>query len=55
MVKAVVPLPLPVAPPVTVIQLTWLVAVHVQPAAVVTVADLEPPNAPIEMVVGATW
>jgi hypothetical protein len=35
-VKPTVPLPLPVAPDVTVIQVTWLVTLHAQPAVAVT-------------------
>ena len=40
------PLPVPVAPAVTVIQLVLLVAVRAQPAVPVTLIDTEPPAAP---------
>jgi hypothetical protein len=50
----VVPFPVPLAPDVTVIQLTPLDAVHVQPAAVVTVIAWLPPRALIATVVGET-
>ena len=45
MVRVTVPLPLPLAPFVTVIQLTCGVVVQVQPAAVVTVTLLVAPSA----------
>jgi hypothetical protein len=43
--NVVVPLPLPLAPPVTVIQALLLWADHVQPAATVTDALPVPPDA----------
>jgi hypothetical protein len=46
-------LPLPLAPDVMVIQLSAVVAVHVQPPAVVTLtADPAPPPAPIDWLLG---
>jgi len=45
MARVTVPLPLPLAPFVTVIQLTCGVVVQVQPAAVVTVTLLVAPSA----------
>ena len=48
------PLPLPVAPDVMVNQEALLVAVHAQPAVVVTVAVLDPAAATGFRVVGAT-
>jgi hypothetical protein len=53
--KLTVPLPLPVAPPVTVSQLvSLLTAVHAQPAADVTVVDPVPPLATTDCDVGAS-
>jgi hypothetical protein len=49
-----VPVPLPLAPEVIVSQEALLVAVHVQPAVVVTVAVLDPAVAAAFRVVGAT-
>jgi len=43
--NCVVPLPLPLAPEVTVIQAALLAAVHAQPVAVVTLTEPEPPLA----------
>ncbi len=43
--KFVVPLPLPLAPAVMVIQAALLVAAHAQPVAVVTLTLLVPPEA----------
>jgi hypothetical protein len=54
MVKATVPLPLPLAPEVIVSQESLLVAVQLQPAIVVTVAALDPPVAAGFTVVGDT-
>ena len=48
------PLPLPLAPDVMVNQEALLVAVHAQPAVVVTVAVLDPAAATGFRVVGAT-
>jgi hypothetical protein len=48
------PLPVPLAPPVIVIQGTLLAAVQLQAAVVVTAEDPVPPVAPIEIKVGAT-
>ncbi len=48
-VKPTVPLPLPVAPEVTTIHGSSLLALHGQPAGVVTATgDPEPPSAPID-------
>ena len=47
------PLPLPLAPAVIVIQVALLVAVHVQPLCVVTFAVAVPPAAGSACVVGA--
>lgn len=56
MVRVTVPLPLPLAPFVAVIQLTCGVVVQVQPAAVVTVTLLVAPSAGTLLnVVGLTW
>ena len=53
-VNPTLPLPLPFAPEVTEIHEALLVAVHVQPAAVVTATgDPAPPSAPIDCDVGA--
>ena len=52
--KATVPLPLPLAPEVMVNQESLLVAVQLQPAAVVTLLLLEPAAAPGFSVVGET-
>ena len=41
----VVPLPLPLAPAVTVIHAALLVAVHAQPVAAMTLTDPDPPLA----------
>jgi hypothetical protein len=49
-----VPLPVPLAPAVTVIQVALLVAVHVQPVCVVTLTVELPPAAGSASVVGAT-
>jgi hypothetical protein len=46
------PLPLPLAPEVTVIQLALLTPVHAQPADVVTVTVPVPPPATTDCVVG---
>src|SRR5438094_9244620 len=48
-----VPLPLPLAPAVTVIHAALLAAVHVQPVTVVTFAVAVPPAAGSDCVVGA--
>lgn len=54
MVNWTLPLPLPLAPEVTVIQAAPLVAVHAQPAAVVTATgNPAPPAAAIDWLVGA--
>ena len=44
-VNATVPLPLPLGVPLTVSQLALLVALHAQPAAAVTLKELDPPPA----------
>jgi hypothetical protein len=52
--KATVPLPVPLAPEVIVNQVAFLVAVHVQPALVVTLTVLDPALAPGFRMVGAS-
>lgn len=53
--KVTVPLPLPLAPALTLNQdVALLTAVHVQPAAAVTLADPLPPNAATEPLCGET-
>jgi hypothetical protein len=54
MVKATVPSPLPLAPPVIVIQLAVFAAVHAQPAGAVTAKVLDPAPAPTERLAGDT-
>jgi hypothetical protein len=49
-----VPLPVPDAPPVMVIQLTLLTPVQLQPAVAVTVTQLLAPALPIDWLVGLT-
>lgn len=53
-VKETMPAPVPLGPPVIVIQLAPLDAVHAQPVGVVTENELEPPDDPIERLVGDT-
>ena len=53
-VNVTVPLPLPLAPEVTEIQLSPVAAVHAQPSAVVTVTDELVPDAGTDAVVGLT-
>ena len=52
--NAEVPLPVPDAPLVSVIQDTWLLDVHAQPVPLVTVTDADPLLAPRFSVVGDT-
>lgn len=52
--KLAVPLPLPLEPPVTVIQLAAVVVVHEHPAGAVTVAEPVPPPATTVWLSGAT-
>ena len=49
-----VPLPLPLAPPVTVNQLVLLMAVHAHPVVATTDVDDEPPAAPTVRLVGVS-
>ncbi len=49
-----VPLPVPLAPAVTAIQLSLLATVHVQPAAVLTETVAEPPLSVSDCAVGET-
>ena len=49
-----VPLPLPLAPPVTVNQAVLLVAVHAHPVVALTEVDDVPPAAPTIRLVGAS-
>jgi hypothetical protein len=53
MLKFVVPLPLPLAPPVTVIQAALLAAVHAHPVGVVTADDPVVAAAPADWLAGA--
>jgi hypothetical protein len=52
--KLTVPLPVPFAPLVTVIQLVWLTAVHAHPAVVATANVESPPPAGIERPISVT-
>ena len=53
--NSVLPLPVPERPLVTVIQVTFVVTVQVQPAPTVTVALRVPPGGPTLKEVGLTW